>query len=77
VNLAFKTIACQQWQVTAVVQMGMRQDNGINVFGRGGAGIPIAQAKLFVTLKQAAIDQQFLAVVLNAVFGTGDCVSTA
>jgi hypothetical protein len=57
--------------------MGVRQDNRINVFGRGGAGIPIAQAKLFVTLKQAAIDQQFFAVVLYAVFGTRNCVGTA
>jgi hypothetical protein len=57
--------------------MGVSQDNRINVFGRGGAGIPIAQAKLFVTLKQAAIDQQFFAVVLYAVFGPRNCVGTA
>ena len=76
-DFAFKAIARQKWQVAAVVQMGVGQDNRINVFGWGRARIPIAQAQLFVALKQTAIDQQFFAVVLNAVFGTGDCVCTA
>jgi hypothetical protein len=57
--------------------MRMCQDDCINVFGWGRARIPIAQAQLLVALKQTAIDQQFFTVVLNAVFGTGDCVGTA
>jgi hypothetical protein len=57
--------------------MGVRQNDGVDVFGWGRARIPIAQAQLFVALKQTAIDQQLFAVVLNAVFGTRDGVGTA
>jgi hypothetical protein len=57
--------------------MSVRQNDGIDVFGWCRARVPIAQAQLFVALEQTAIDQQFFAVVLNAVFGTGDGVGTA
>jgi hypothetical protein len=55
----------------------MRENDGIDIAGGNRTCVPIAQAQLFVALKQAAIDQQFLTVMLNAIFGTGDCVSTA
>ena len=77
VDFALKAISCQEWQVAAVVQMGVRQNDGVDVFGWGRARVPIAQAQLFVALKQTAIDQQLFAVVLNAVFGTRDGVGTA
>ncbi len=57
--------------------MCMRQDDGIDIFRRNGARIPIAQSQLFVALKQTAIDQQLATAVLDAVLGTGDGVGTA
>ena len=52
----------------------MGQHHRIDVRGVGRQRVPVAQAQLFVTLKQAAIDQQPLLVVLNQVFGAGDGV---
>jgi len=55
----------------------MRQDDGIDIFRRNGARIPIAQSQLFVALKQTAIDQQLATAMLHAVLSTGDGVGTA
>src|SRR3546814_9544784 len=35
-------------------------------------GVPVVQAQLFVALKQPAVDQDALIVVLQQVFATGD-----
>ena len=72
-----KTFLDQQRQVPAVVQVSMCQDHGIDLIGDHWQGAPVAQAQLFVTLEQSAIDQQTLAVVFNQVFGAGDSVSSA
>ncbi len=55
----------------------MGQDDGVDLAGRNGAGVPVAQAQLFVALKQTAIDQQLVAIVFYAVFGAGHRVGAA
>jgi hypothetical protein len=60
-----------------MVQMGMREQDRIDLAGRHGQMPPIAQPQWLVTLKQTTIDQQPLVVVLDQVFKTGDGVGSA
>ena len=55
----------------------MCQHHRIDVRRVGWQGAPVAQAQLFVTLKQPAIDQQPLLVVLYQVLGAGNGVGSA
>ena len=72
-----ETLLGQQGHIAAVIEVGMGENDGVDVIWRKGQGRPIAQAKLLVALEQTAIHQQALAIVLNGVFGTGDGAGTA
>ena len=67
----------QQGQIPAVVNVGMRQQHRLDLAGHNGQGIPVAQTQLLVALKQTAVHQQALLLVLDQVFGAGDRVSPA
>ena len=74
VDRAGEALSCQQRQVAAVVQMGVGEDDGVDVGRWHWQGRPVAQAQRLVALEQAAIDQQALAAVGHQIFGAGDRV---
>ena len=51
--------------------MGVGEDDGLQVIGLERQRGAVAQPQLLVALKQAAVHQQALAVVLNQKFGAG------
>ena len=63
-NATAKTIAHQQRQVTAMVDVGVCEDYGVYVGRVYRQRRPVAQAQLFVALEQAAVDKDFTATVL-------------
>jgi hypothetical protein len=50
-----------------VVQVGVGQDDGVDLVRAPPAGVPVAQAQLLVALEQPAVDQQAVAVVPDQV----------
>jgi hypothetical protein len=58
---AVEAFAHQQWQVAAVVQVGVGQDDGVDLAGHHRQGSPVAQAQLLVALEQPAVDQEAVA----------------
>ncbi|MNL32323.1 hypothetical protein D3C87_1541670 [compost metagenome] len=67
VHRAAITIAHQYGQVSAVVEMGMGQDNGIEFAHRKLERVPIVQSQLLVSLEQSAIDQHMLVAMFQQV----------
>ncbi|MNG00007.1 hypothetical protein D3C84_829280 [compost metagenome] len=72
----------QHRQVSAVVEVSVGQNDGVQVFDRHRKRFPVAQAQLLVTLKQPAIDQHTPLPVFDEVFaashgagGTQKCQS--
>ena len=65
-------IAHQQGQVAAVVQVRVREHHGVDLAGRHGQRLPVAQAQRLVALEQPAVEQQALALVGDQVLGAGD-----
>ena len=65
---ALEAVPDQQRDVTAVIDMGMGQDHGVDVAGRHGQVGPVAQAQFFQPLEQPAVDQDFTAAVPQQVF---------
>jgi hypothetical protein len=57
----------QPRQVPTVIQVRMRQDDGVDGRGIDGQRLPVPQPKLFQPLKQAAIDQDSASVRLQQV----------
>jgi len=51
-----KPIAHEQRQVAAVVDMGMREHDRIDVMRVDGKLVPVAQTQRLVALKQPAVD---------------------
>jgi CheY-like chemotaxis protein len=74
VHRAVETLPCQQRQIAAVVDVRMRQHDGVDVHRRQRQGSPIAQSQRLVALEQPAIDQQTTLVRAQQVFRTGDGV---
>ena len=72
-----KAIALQLGHITAVVKVGMGQDDRVHAAGRHWQGIPVAQTQLLKTLEQTAVDEQRLRAAANQVFGAGDAVCAA
>jgi hypothetical protein len=63
-----------------VVDLGMGEQHSANVAWQHRQWLPVAQAQLLEALKQAAVDEQTLPIVLDQVFGAGDglgCIKKA
>ena len=56
-NTPLKSLAYQQGHIAAVVQVGVGQDDGIEISGGGGQGVPVTQPQLLIALKQTTVDQ--------------------
>jgi hypothetical protein len=56
VHPSVKAFAHQHRQVAAVVQVGVGQDDGMDLAGHHRKGPPVAQAQLLVALEQPAVD---------------------
>jgi hypothetical protein len=61
----------QPRQEADVVKMGVRQDNGVERCRRDRELLPVAFPQLLEPLKQAAIDEDALAAVLQQVLRPG------
>jgi hypothetical protein len=70
-DFAFKALFDQQGQVATVVEVGVREDDGVNVVGLHWQWRAVTQAQLFVALEQAAVDHELLTVVLHQKLGAG------
>ena len=58
--------------VPAVIQVRVREDDGVDRGRRDGERLPIAQAQLFEALKESAVDQDLVVTRVDEVFGPGD-----
>src|SRR3546814_19756641 len=59
-------------QIARVIEMGMGDNDCIDAGGRDRQRFPIEFTQIFHALKQAALDQDALAVMLEQMFRTGD-----
>src|SRR5687768_18547604 len=71
VHRSLEPLRDEPWQPSAVVDVGMREDDDIDGFGWNGERSPVAQAEAFESLEQSAIDQDALAVDVQQVLGAG------
>jgi hypothetical protein len=55
-----------------MIEMGMREHDGIDGFGQDRKRRPVTQAQVFEALEHSAINQDALAVHLEQVPGAGD-----
>ncbi len=62
----------QSRKVAAVVQMGMRQDDGIDFAGRHRQILPVALAQFLEPLEQAGVDQHSRRARVEQVFRSRD-----
>jgi hypothetical protein len=67
-----KALTDESRQVARVIEMGVRQHDGVDRVGTHGKGLPISLPQLLQSLEQAAIDENSLASVLEKVFGSRD-----
>ena len=58
----------QQRKIPGVVEMGMGQDDGLDLFWVDRKRRPVAQTQLLEALKQAAIDQDAMLVRFDQIF---------
>src|SRR3546814_14789292 len=63
---------CSSDLIARVIEMGMGENDCIDAGGRDRPRFPIEFTQIFHALKQAAIDQDALAVMLEQMFGNGD-----
>lgn len=70
IDLAAKAVAHQQRQVTAMVQVGMREHDRTDLGRRQRQARPVAQAQLLIPVEQAAIDQNPLIAAGDQIFRT-------
>ena len=68
----FVALSGQPGKVTDMVQMRVRENNGIKAPGLDRKIIPVSEAKLFQSLEQSTIEQDPFSSVLEKVFGTSD-----
>ena len=68
----FVALSDKPGKVAHVVQVGVREHDGIEAAWRDGKLVPVSEAKLFQPLKQPAVEQNPSSIVLEEVFGTGD-----
>ena len=66
-----ETVLDEQRQIARVVEMGMRQNDGIDETRLDWQRRPVAKAKRLEALEQAAVDQQPAVVVLEQVLRAG------
>ncbi len=59
-------------QAARVVDMGMREDDGVDVPCGDGQRLPVALAQLLASLEETAVDEHPLAVVLEEELGARD-----
>ena len=62
---------------TRMIEMSMREENGINIGRRYRERLAIAQPQLLEALKQAAVDKHLAVVRFDEIFGSGHCADTA
>ena len=71
VNPAAKALSRQQWQVAAMVDVGVGEHDRVDGLGRDRQRLPVAQAQLLESLEQAAVHQNGRVAMAQQVFGTG------
>ena len=71
VDPALEAAGHQPRQPPRVVQVRMREDDGIDGVGRNGQGGPVAKPQLLEPLEQPAVEQRALSVDLEKVLGAG------
>lgn len=77
VNVAFKTLATKVWKVTAMIDVRMAQNGGIDFFGIERE-VAIALNRFFAfTLEKTALEQKSLAVDLEEIHRAGGGASRA
>jgi hypothetical protein len=72
-----KSLMHQQRQVAAVIDMCMGQDDRVDISGRDGKRVPVAQSQLLEPLKKTTVDEEAASSALNQIFRPGDCTGTA
>jgi hypothetical protein len=70
-HLAGKAVTHQQRQGAAVVEVGVGQDDSVDVRRRDRQRRPVAQTQLLEALEQAAIDQHLPAACTHQIFRAG------
>ena len=71
-NGSAKAALDQQRQIAGVVQMGVRENDGVDAARFDRKLRPILEPQRLETLKQAAVDEQLMLLVLDEVFRAGD-----
>ena len=77
VHMPCKPLLGQQRKEATVVQVRMGQHDGVDLVGRDGKRIPVAQPQLFEALEQATVDQQAVPLVAYQIFRPGDRIRSA
>ena len=56
-HLAAEALSDEPRQVAAVIEMGVRQNDGVDASGIDGERRPVPETELFETLKETAVDE--------------------
>ena len=71
-DASFVTLSSQPWKVADMVQVRVRENDGIEALGGNRKFVPVPEAKLFQPLEQSAVEQDPFSTVLEKIFGAGD-----
>ena len=71
IDRAFKSGLDQHGDIAAMIQMGMCQEQCINIARIDRQPFPVAQAQLLMPLKQSAINHDLFAAVFEQIFRSG------
>src|SRR3990172_2851649 len=72
-----KALLHEYRKIACMIEMGMGKNNAVYFLRINRKRLPVSEAKLFETLKKAAIDQDLSAVVFNEVPRSGNSVRCA
>ena len=71
-DAAAKALADQPRQVAAVIEMRVREDDGVDRAGRDRERGPVAQPQLLEALEQAAVDENAMVAEIEQMLRAGD-----
>lgn len=77
VDSAAEAISNELGQIAGMVEVGMRQDDGVDARWRNRKCCPVEFAQVLQALEQAAIDQDALVAIGEEMFRAGDGSRTA
>src|SRR6266700_5391388 len=69
IDRAFESVLDQKRKITAVIEVSVGQNDGLDFSGLERQRLPVPQSQLLEALEQPAINQETLLIVIKEIFG--------